>query len=56
MAGFRDSQVDALLKGLQETGLAPIPLKAVLTPFNALWDSVKLHRELTGEARRFAGK
>ena len=56
MAGFRDDQVDALLRGLRETGLAPIPLKAVLTPFNAMWDSVRLRRELTREAQHFAGK
>ena len=29
--------------------LAPVPLKAVMTPFNADWDSLKLNMELTQE-------
>jgi hypothetical protein len=53
MAGFRNDQMDALLAGLRESGLAPVPLNAVLTPFNAAWDSVKLHDELIREARSF---
>ncbi len=52
MAFFPDRLTDALLAGLREKGLAPIRRKAVLTPFNALWDSKRLYRELTEEAER----
>ena len=53
MKGFPERLMDAFLAGLREEGLAPIPLKAVLTPSNAGWDSVKLHDELLREARSF---
>ena len=32
-------------------GIAPVALKAMLTPTNAAWDSEKLHEELAGEHR-----
>ena len=52
MRGLSSSQVDALLAGLKTSGLAPVPLKAVMTPFNADWDSLKLNMELTQEHTR----
>ena len=54
MAAFPDALVDALLAGLKREKLAPVARKAVLTPFNAAWDSRKLHAELSAEAARFA--
>ncbi len=51
MAGFPDPLTDALLTQLRRHGLT-VPRKAVLTPVNALWDSVTLFRELSREAER----
>lgn len=56
MAGFREGLLDAFLAGLRESGLAPVPLKAVLTPYNALWDSVRLHNELIRESQSLPGR
>ena len=30
-------------------GIAPVALKAMLTPTNAAWNSEKLHAEIAGE-------
>lgn len=56
MAAFPGPLTDALLAGLRRTGLAPVPLKAVLTLFNMGWDSVRLHRELSAEAARLGDR
>ena len=52
MAAFTGAQVDNLLAGLRREGLAPVRLKAVLSPFNAGWDSLTLRRSLAEEAAR----
>ncbi|MBR4457906.1 MAG: DUF3783 domain-containing protein [Clostridia bacterium] len=52
MAAFPDAKVDGLLAGLKREGLAPVSRKAVLTPFNAGWDSRRLYAELSAEAAR----
>lgn len=52
MAGFSSALCDSLLAALREHGLSPIRRKAMLTPFNALWDSRRLYRELSEEAER----
>ena len=49
MARFPDSLVDSLLASLRRRGLT-VARKAVLTPFNAAWDSRKLFAELSAEA------
>jgi len=48
--GLTGAQLDRLLSSLRRAGVR-IPLKAVLTPTNAGWDSVKLHSELERERR-----
>lgn len=54
MASLSDSQVDALLKALRESGLAPIPFKAVLTETNRHWSFGMLCRELKTEHARLS--
>lgn len=34
---------------MRRIGVAPVALKAMLTPTNATWDSVKLHAEIASE-------
>lgn len=46
--GLNGAQLDRLLEALRKAGVR-VPLKAVLTPTNAGWDSVKLHAELERE-------
>ena len=43
------NELDGLLQAMRYEGLPPIPLKAVLTPVNVLWNSTDLHRELVRE-------
>lgn len=49
MAGFAPQTLDALLRAFRSYRVAPVALKAVLTPTNAQWDSVQLHQELLRE-------
>ncbi len=42
-------QLDLFLSGLRESGLPPIPLKAVLTPANVTWTARQLRDELARE-------
>ncbi len=53
MAFFPDAVLDRFLAALRSFGLAPVPLKAILTPTNAGWDSIRLHRELSAESAGF---
>lgn len=49
MCGFSQSLLDAFLKAFRSYHVAPIGLKAILTPTNAEWDSAALYHELCGE-------
>ena len=49
MAGFAPQTLDALLRAFRSYRVASVALKAVLTPVNAEWDSVRLHEELSRE-------
>lgn len=48
-AGFSGELLDAFLQGYRAAKIPPIPLKAVLTPTNALWNSLQLREELLRE-------
>lgn len=52
IAGMTSRRIDMLLAGLRKSGVGRVNLKAVLTPSNCLWDSVKLYGELEEEHRR----
>lgn len=52
MAGFTSAQVDAFILALRKKGVGRIDYKAVLTPTNRTWDSVKLYQELKKEHER----
>lgn len=56
MAGFSSSQIDAFIRALRRTGVGRIDYKAVLTPNNASWDSVRLFREIKREHEAMTGK
>lgn len=51
-----DEKLDAVLAALRESGTGAACLKAVLTPHNRVWDSVKLYGELRREQQAFRGK
>lgn len=44
-----DGQLDDFLKSYREAGIAPIHLKAVLTPYNLTWTPFELTEELRKE-------
>lgn len=63
MAGFSSSRVDAVLMALRKHGVGRVDYKAVLTPTNRYWDSVKLfgeigreHAYMSGEQKETEGK
>ena len=49
MANFPAGMMNTFLGLFRRMGIAPVALKAVLTPVNAEWDSVRLHEELLRE-------
>ena len=49
MANFPAGMMNAFLGLFLRMGIAPVALKAMLTPTNAAWDSEKLHAEIAGE-------
>ena len=49
-------QLDAFLAGMREAGLPRVALKAVLTPANVTWSSLKLRDELAREHQALAGR
>ncbi len=46
---FSDAQLNSFLRFFRDNRLAPIELKAVLTPVTQYWNSLELHKELTRE-------
>ena len=54
MAHFRPGMLDAFLGGFREMGIAPIPLKAMLTETNAAWTLERLHAALREEHEQMA--
>lgn len=53
MANFTQQLANRLLSALKQ-GRLPIRLKAVVTPTNAHWNPVELHKELTAEREAIA--
>lgn len=49
LAGFTNHRITAFLNEMEEKEVPPIPLKAVLTEYNAVWDSHSLYEELKKE-------
>lgn len=49
MAGFSSAQVDAFILALRKNGIGRIDYKAVLTPTNRGWDSIRLYQEIKKE-------
>ncbi|MGN1020903.1 MAG: DUF3783 domain-containing protein [Aristaeellaceae bacterium] len=52
MASMSRQQTDRFLTALRQAKIT-LPLKAVVTPTNARWDAVTLHRELAREYEAF---
>ena len=53
LAFFPQGLLTKLLDGIREAGIAPVALKAVLTPPNSRWDSCALRQELQKEHEYF---
>ena len=49
MANFPAGMMNTFLGLFRRMGIAPVALKAILTPTNAQWDSEKLHAEIASE-------
>lgn len=48
-SGIPSEELDAFLNAYRKQGIAPIPLKAILTPHNVFWTACKLYGELMKE-------
>ncbi len=51
-ANVADDKLDGFLSMYRETGLDPVPLKAVMTPYNAGWTVYELIEELKKESKQ----
>ena len=49
MANFPAAMMNTFLGLFRRMGIAPVALKAILTPTNVQWDSEKLHAEIASE-------
>lgn len=49
LKGFSSEQLDLFLKFFRQNNLAPVSLKAVLTPVTQYWNSMQLYGELKKE-------
>ena len=56
LVDFAEVALDQFLQTYRQSGIAPVSLKAVLTPHNQGWDSVALYRELVRERDEFLRK
>ncbi|MCM1158816.1 MAG: DUF3783 domain-containing protein [Bacteroidales bacterium] len=54
-SGMDSQRVDRFLSQYKETGIAPVSLKAVLTPHNISWSAEELYRELFREHMKLHG-
>ncbi|MDY3251247.1 MAG: DUF3783 domain-containing protein [Candidatus Choladocola sp.] len=52
-SGFTDEALDEFLAGYRHAGIAPVGLKAVVTPYNCQWTVYSLVRELIRERMAF---
>lgn len=52
-AGMKDGELDKFLVIYKATGLSPVRLKAMVTPYNMNWSLYALVEELQKEARSF---
>ncbi len=54
--GFSSDALDAFLEAYKQAQIAPIPLKAVITPANIGWDAHTLYTELLKEHAQFKSR
>ena len=52
--GLKDRTLDTFLKKYRQENISPIPLKAVVTPFNCSWTLVELTAQLQREHANFS--
>lgn len=50
--GLDSDGLDAFLDGYRQAGIAPIPIKGVMTPYNMMWTAGQLFKELAEEHRK----
>ncbi len=55
MTGMDQKELSAFLDGWKALGMAPVRLKAMVTPVNALWTAERLRREIGAEAEAMGG-
>ncbi len=51
LKNFGNTQLDTFLAAYRQAGIAPVVLKAGLTPTNIYWNSLQLYEELSQERR-----
>ena len=56
MARFPDALIDRFLSAIRQSGLSPVRLKAVLTPYNQGWTLGRLSTVLGREAAQMEGR
>lgn len=52
-SGMDRNEMDLFLEGYKNMGIAPVALKAILTPYNIFWNTRQLYEELQKERRSF---
>jgi len=52
-SGMDRNEMDLFLEEYKNMGIAPVALKAILTPYNIFWNTRQLYEELQKERRSF---
>lgn len=55
-SGISQEILDHFLKQYREASIAPIPLKAIITPTNVFWTALQLYEELFREYQSFLSR
>ena len=53
--GLDSDALDLFLDGYRQAGIAPIPIKGVMTPYNMVWSAEQLFKELSEEHKKMQG-
>lgn len=48
-SGLTSEDLDVFLQSYKDAGIAPVPLKAIVTPTNVFWSAARLYKELMRE-------
>ena len=56
MHNFTSRTIDSLIRALNKCGVGRVPLKAIITPTNKDWNSIRLFEAVKADSEEMSGK